>query len=259
MDEVRESERRRTVMELLYLKVCARFVKLQVPLVKPMPASGGVVQLGSANLKVLTDELYSKDALALVREHLMQFAGPGDVTWTSPMGSWVMIPLLQAGQVYAISAMFGYYLRQMDARYQLEKLVGAASGDTSGSDEEDRTLKEYISTFGEAEMKRMTNIASVEGRLALEAQVAALFGDLRVLKEKFAAAIGPVFSEEEAIGMNPPEMLWLTWGWDPRGPDPTSPSSADRGSGAAVWPAQVRDSALAAFGQRRAGLQLARG
>merc|ERR1740121_1252300 len=106
-----------------------------------------------------------------------------------------MIPLLQ---VYAISAMFGYYLRQMDARYQLEKLVGAASGDASGPVEEDRTLKEYISTFGEEEMKRMTNIASVEARMALEAQVAALFGDLRVLKEKFAAAIGPVFSEEEA-------------------------------------------------------------
>jgi len=209
MDEVRESERVRTVMELLYLKVCSRFLQLKAPLVKPM-RTGGDVRLGSVNLKRLTEEIYSKEALALVREHLMQFAGPGEATLQTPFGSWVMIPLLQAGQVYAISAMFGYYLRQVDARYQLEKLAGslgsAIGGDEDGDkpdlgagDEEGaQMLKSYISSFGEAEMKRMTNIASVEARMALEAQVAALFGDLRVLKEKMMNAVGMALTEEEA-------------------------------------------------------------
>merc|ERR1711874_710823 len=122
----------------------------------------------------------------------------------------VQISLFQASQVYAMSALFGYYLRQVDARYQLEKLAGSlgAWGDDSitGSEfnpvAEDKgdvqSLKDYITTFGPKEVQRMTAIASVEARLALERQVTALFGDLRVLKEKLLSALGAVSTNEEA-------------------------------------------------------------
>lgn len=208
MDEVRQNERMRIVTELLYLKVCARFRALNVPLIPTLKA-GGDVRFGSIDLKALTNDIYSKDALELVKEHLFRIIGQQSAG--SLMGGLavVQIALFQAGQVYAMSALFGYYLRRVDARFQLEKLAGtfgawgdeAADNDPepfAGNDGELQSLKDYISKFGPQEVQSMTSVASVEAQMAMEAQVTALFGDLRVLKEKLVNALGMVSSNEEA-------------------------------------------------------------
>jgi len=209
MEEVREAERARIVTELLYLKVCSRFKQLQVPLI-PTLRGGGNVKFGALDLKGLTEDVYSKDALDLVREHLFRIIGQQGST--SYMGGLavVQIALFQVGQVYAMSSLFGYYLRRVDARYQLEKLAGnfgawgEESSETTASNPfaEDKegadSLKDYIKAFGPEEVQRMTTIASVEAQMAMEQQVTALFGDLRVLKEKLVNALGMSTSEQEA-------------------------------------------------------------
>jgi len=186
--EVREKERTRVVTELLYLKVCQTFIRLETPLVDSMQ-SGGVVSFGkNVKLEGLYD-IYSKDALELVREHLFQIIGQN-----SDMAmSVVQIALFQAGQVYAMSVLFGYYVRRVDARYQLEKLLNSNLSDGDGDG-----LKFYVSNFGPDEMTKMTKIASAEAQLAMERQVSALFGDLRDLKEKLLEAVGMVASNQEA-------------------------------------------------------------
>ena len=45
----------------------------------------------------------------------------------------VRISKLQAAQVYAASVMFGYFLRKVDKRFQLEKAMGTL-GDLPTSD-----------------------------------------------------------------------------------------------------------------------------
>lgn len=208
MEEVREKDRLRIVTELLYLKVCARFKNLEVPLI-PAMKGGGSVKFGNLDLKGLTSDIYSTDALELVREHLFRIIGQQGST--SFMGGLavVQIALFQVGQVYAMSSLFGYYLRRADARFQLEKLAGnfGAWGDETPFEEENpfakdpegaQSLKDYISTFGPEEVQRMTTIASVEAQMAMESQVTALFGDLRVLKEKLVNALGMSSSAEEA-------------------------------------------------------------
>jgi len=208
IEEVRQTERARVVTELLYLKVCARFKQLQVPLI-PSLRGGGTVKFGSLDLKGLTDDVYSKDALELVRLHLFQIIGREGSTSVMAGLAIVQIALLQVGQVYAMSALFGYYLRRADARYQLEKLAGnfgawgeEGSGDGSSmpfDDEEGAgSLKDYIEGFGPEEVQRMTTIASAEAQMAMEQQVFALFGDLRDLKEKLMTALGASRSQEEA-------------------------------------------------------------
>jgi len=209
MDEVRRGDRMRIVTELLYLKVCRRFEQLKVPLIPPLKA-GGDVKLGAVNLKGLTTDIYSADALELVRDHLFRIIGQqGSASFMGGLAV-VQIALYQAGQVYAMSSLFGYYLRRVDARYQLEMLAGnfQAGGDVSPSDagkdpfEGDegavQSLKDYIAGFGPQEVQRMTTIASVEAQMAMESQVTALFGDLRVLKEKLVNTLGRVRSNEEA-------------------------------------------------------------
>jgi len=202
--EVRERDRMRTAMELLYLQVCNRFLKLQVPLIPPLKDGGDIRFGGNVNLQGLTD-IYSQEAVALVKEHLFGIIAQGN-----PFGptSVVQIALFQCGQVYAMSSLFGYYVRRVDARFQLEKLAGAfgAWGDESSepkavklSDETvAQSLREYVTTFGPEELNRMRSIATVEAQMAMETQVSSLFGDLRVLKNKLLEAVGMVMSQEEA-------------------------------------------------------------
>lgn len=210
MDEVRSAERMRVVTELLYLKVCRRFMQLQVPLIPPLKG-GGDIKFGNIDLKGLTTDIYSKDALELVRDHLFRIIGQqGSPSFMGGMAI-VQIALFQAGQVYAMSAMFGYYLRRVDARFQLEKLAGnfGAWGDKTPVDVDAKnpyaqdkdaanSLKGYISSFGPGEVQRMWSITSVEAQMTMESQVTALFGDLRILKEKLVNALGAVSSPEEA-------------------------------------------------------------
>lgn len=208
MEEVRQNERARIVTELLYLKVCSKFKSLEVPLIPPMQG-GGDVKFGTLDLKGLTTDIYSKDALDLVRDHLFRIIGQqGSTSFMGGMAV-VQIALFQAGQVYAMSALFGYYLRRVDARYQLEKLAGSFGGwgeeggeESNPFSDQDKegmsSLKDYVSKFGPSEVQRMTTIASVEAQMAMEQQVTALFGDLRDLKEKLVNALGQVSSNEEA-------------------------------------------------------------
>jgi len=206
--EVREQERLRIAYELIYLKTCNYFIKMEVPLI-PTLKGGGDIKFGqrSVNLKGLTD-IYSVDALALVRDHLFGILGmQGNPFGTTAV---VQIALFQAGQVYAMSALFGYYVRRVDARFQLEKLAGSfgSFGDEASDDKgtaafaEDKeaaeSLKDYVTNFGPEELQQMTAIASVEAQMAMESQVTALFGDLRVLKETLLEAVGMVISNEEA-------------------------------------------------------------
>jgi len=210
IEEVKMNERIRAVTELLYLKVCRKFQQLQVPLI-PQLKEGGDVRFGNVDLKGLTTDIYSADALELVRDHLFRIIGQqgGNPSFAGGMGV-VQIALFQAGQVYAMSAMFGYYLRRVDQRYQLEKLAGTfgAWGEEEASEEASNpfsqdpsaadSLKAYISSFGPDEVQSMWAVTSAEAQLAMEMQVTALFGDLRALKEKLVNALGMVNSPEEA-------------------------------------------------------------
>lgn len=208
MEEVREHDRLRIVKELLYIKVLAKFKTLGVPLIRPLKG-GGNVKFGMLDLKALTADVYSADALALVREHLFRIIGQeGDAAFMGGLAV-VQIALFQVGQVYAMSALFGYYLRRADSRYQLEKLAGgfgeqassleSATRDLFSQDAGDvKSLKDYISNFGPEEVQRVSSIASVEAQMAMELQVTALYGDLRILKEKLVEALGMSRSPEEA-------------------------------------------------------------
>jgi len=208
IEEVKMSDRIRAVTELLYLKVCRKFQQLQVPLI-PQLQEGGDVRFGNVDLKGLTTDIYSADALELVRDHLFRIIGQqgGNPSFAGGMGV-VQIALFQAGQVYAMSAMFGYYLRRVDQRYQLEKLAGTfgawgeAPEATSNPFSQDPgaadSLKAYISSFGPDEVQSMWAVTSAEAQMAMEMQVTALFGDLRALKEKLVNALGMVNSPEEA-------------------------------------------------------------
>mmetsp|Transcript_3567 Transcript_3567/g.10246 ORF Transcript_3567/g.10246 Transcript_3567/m.10246 type:complete len:542 (-) Transcript_3567:482-2107(-) len=106
MNEVKAREMQDTVEDLMYLSILEKFVLLQVSM---LPRMEGEVDIPHSNLKALTEGIHSKEALAMVKDHLMSMMGP---TGNAFSNSIVKMSKLQMTQVYAASVMFGYFLRR---------------------------------------------------------------------------------------------------------------------------------------------------
>lgn len=209
IDKVQTVERARIVMELLYLNVCRRFKELRVDMIPSLKA-GGDVNFGVIDLRGLTIDLYSIDALELVKAQL--FSVLGEQTKRSSfkgMTTVLQMALCQASQVYGMSALLGYSLRNFDARFQLEKLAGtlgawgepykgAGPNPFAEDDGTIQSLSNYISSFGPEECKRLAQIASVEAQMAVELQISALFGNLHMLQNELKNAVGTVTDVQDA-------------------------------------------------------------
>jgi hypothetical protein len=205
--DVQQKGSARVVTELLYLKVSSMFKKLQIPLI-PTLQGVGEVNFNPVDFKSLTKNVYSGDAMELVREHLSriieQSSGQNAASDLFMDGKAILsMPLFEASQVYVISCLFGYSLRNADQRFQLEKLAGSmGAGHGANTLEEDKnsaqSLMKYISLFGPEDMQRILSISSVQARSVMELQVGALFGNLSVLKAKFAKALEEIFSSEQS-------------------------------------------------------------
>lgn len=119
MQEVKQAEARATIEDLMYVSVLEKFVVLGIDM---LPRLDGIVDVAPGNLKALTEGIHSREALELLKEHLLSVMG------SSAAASFSAVPVkmskFQMAQVYAASIMFGYFLRQVDARFQLEKSLG---------------------------------------------------------------------------------------------------------------------------------------
>jgi uncharacterized membrane protein YgcG len=141
IDAARAAEARATLEDLLYVSVLERFVLLGVEM---LPRLDGLVDARQANLLALTEGVHSKEALELVREHLLSATGGGGggggggPSGAGAAGAFsnalVKMSKLQMAQVYAASVMFGYFLRRVDRRFQMEKAFGVL-GDGAGGGE----------------------------------------------------------------------------------------------------------------------------
>ena len=122
MEEVRLAERSQNLQDVMYYSVADKFRRLGISMLGPLD---GIVDLdGNANLEALTEGVHSVEALEMVRNHLMQvLSGPGGQPPPS-LNAVMKISKLQAAQVYAASIMFGYFLRRVDKRFQLDRMMG---------------------------------------------------------------------------------------------------------------------------------------
>ncbi|KAI4352075.1 hypothetical protein L6164_006361 [Bauhinia variegata] len=117
--EVKANERRKALEEILYALVVKKFVDANVslvPSITPDP-SGRVDSWPSDEGKL--EHLHSSEAYEMIQNHLALILGNrfGDAT------SVAQISKLRMGQVYAASVMYGYFLRRVDQRFQLEKAM----------------------------------------------------------------------------------------------------------------------------------------
>ncbi|KAK9842873.1 hypothetical protein WJX74_003735 [Apatococcus lobatus] len=118
MHDLRKSEQQATLEDLMYASVLEKFLELELQM---LPRMDSVLDTPT-NLKALTEGLHSKDALEHVREHVRSCLGPAAGAFSNTM---LKMSKLQGAQVYAQSIMFGYFIRRVDKRFQLEKSIGS--------------------------------------------------------------------------------------------------------------------------------------
>ncbi|KMT03723.1 hypothetical protein BVRB_8g188720 [Beta vulgaris subsp. vulgaris] len=120
--EVKENERRKTLEEILYTLVVQKFMDANISLIPSIsPSSANATDRVDVwpSLDEKLVEVHSPEAYEMIQNHLALILGnrSGDST------SVAQISKLRVGQVYAASVMFGYFLKRIDQRFQLEKAM----------------------------------------------------------------------------------------------------------------------------------------
>ncbi|XP_057472709.1 UV-B-induced protein At3g17800, chloroplastic-like isoform X2 [Actinidia eriantha] len=121
--EVKANDRKKALEEMLYALVVQKFMDANVSLVPAIAppsssdSSGRVDTWPSEDEKI--ERLHSPEAYEMIQNHLALILGNrlGDSS------SVAHISKLRVGQVYAASVMYGYFLKRVDQRFQLEKTM----------------------------------------------------------------------------------------------------------------------------------------
>ncbi|PAN45342.1 hypothetical protein PAHAL_9G111800 [Panicum hallii] len=139
--EVKEKERRRTLEEILYALVVQKFVEAGVSLIPALShsidSSGRVDQWGET-VEERLQRLHSPEAYEMIENHLSLILGQ-----RQGVATVAAISKLRVGQVYAASVMYGYFLKRVDQRFQLEKSMKNLPW---GSEEGDDVFNEVMTT-----------------------------------------------------------------------------------------------------------------
>uniref|UniRef100_A0A2P2KN77 Uncharacterized protein LOC105641369 isoform X2 n=1 Tax=Rhizophora mucronata TaxID=61149 RepID=A0A2P2KN77_RHIMU len=120
--ELKANERRTALEEILYALVVQKFMDANVSLI-PTVASTSTDPLSRVDTWPSQDDklqrLHSPDAHEMIQNHLSLILG-NRLEDETPVAQ---ISKLRVGQVYAASVMYGYFLKRVDQRFQLEKTM----------------------------------------------------------------------------------------------------------------------------------------
>ncbi|CAH2036114.1 unnamed protein product [Thlaspi arvense] len=137
--EVKENERRRALEEILYALVVQKFMDANVSLVPSISSSSSTDPSGRVDTWPTQDgeleQLHSPEVYEMIQNHLSVILKNrvGDLTTVA------QISKLGVGQVYAASVMYGYFLKRIDQRFQLEKTMKILPG---GSDDGETSIEQ---------------------------------------------------------------------------------------------------------------------
>lgn len=132
--EVKENERKKALEEILYALVVQKFMDANVSLVPSIAptvsdSSGRVDAWPSQDDKL--QRLHSPEAYEMIQNHLSLILG----NRLDDSTSLAQISKLRVGQVYAASVMYGYFLKRVDQRFQLEKTMKILPSSLLGADD----------------------------------------------------------------------------------------------------------------------------
>ncbi|XP_062118075.1 UV-B-induced protein At3g17800, chloroplastic [Humulus lupulus] len=215
--EVKANERKKTLEEILYALIVQKFMDASVSLVPSIIPAAAAASASDSSSRVDSwpsqdeklEQLHSPEAYEMIQNHLALILG----NRLSDSASVAQISKLRVGQVYAASVMYGYFLKRVDQRFQLEKTMkilpdkldeesnvdakplggevtfqgapshpevsswaGGISSGGFGSGVKNSRLRTYVMSFDGDTLQRYATIRSKEAVSIIEKHTEALFG-----------------------------------------------------------------------------------
>uniref|UniRef100_A0A0D6QYG2 UV-B-induced protein At3g17800, chloroplastic n=1 Tax=Araucaria cunninghamii TaxID=56994 RepID=A0A0D6QYG2_ARACU len=169
--ELKAEERRKALEEIIYALIIQKFMDAGISLIPgisvPADISGKVDTWPNQDRQL--EAVHSPEALEMIREHMgLVLVNRKEVSDSSTVGQ---ISKLRLGQVYAASVVYGYFLRRVDQRFQLEKSMKMLPFDLN----KEIDAEEINNTHPELGGSNQDNSAS-QGAAAAAAAVAAMAG-----------------------------------------------------------------------------------
>jgi len=220
INDIKRMDRRRAVEDAMYASIIHKFLTSGVDMLPPLDDDAF---LKSIDLSRLTSGVHSSEALEMVRDHLMAALGPEAAnSWPSQL---VRMSKLQAAQVYAASIMFGYFVRRVDKRFQLDRALGtlpqnpmdsaialenvfnaASAMDSMDEAEDDPTNyagDEFFGGFSEEEKAKIRNNQNQRvdtpetGKLTLKQYVQTFNGEILAKTARIVSLEGVALAERQ--------------------------------------------------------------
>ncbi|XP_059444895.1 UV-B-induced protein At3g17800, chloroplastic isoform X2 [Corylus avellana] len=120
--EVRDKERRKTLEEIIYCLIVQKFVDnniLMIPKISATSDPTGRVDFWP-NQEQKLESVHSPEAIEMIQSHISLVLGERLV---GPLDTIVQISKIKLGKLYAASIMYGYFLKRVDERFQLERTM----------------------------------------------------------------------------------------------------------------------------------------
>lgn len=118
--ELKQQERQRALEEIIYTLIVQKFVESGISMVPNLASLTSVEKPWQFQLKEL-EAVHSREVLELIAQHMILVLGGQGGTEYLDRNTFAQISKLRVGQVYAASIIYGYFLRRIFQRYQLEK------------------------------------------------------------------------------------------------------------------------------------------
>ncbi|KAJ1272571.1 hypothetical protein BS78_06G212700 [Paspalum vaginatum] len=214
--EIKEKERQNALEEIIYCSIIYRFMENDIYMTPALSQGSGPVGDISAlpNQEDKLQSIHSSDAFEMIQNHLNLIMGE---KIAAPLDTVVEISNLNLGKLYAASIMYGYFLKRVDERFQLEKTMKTLppnpkqqivfenlkpspfwdmeslvqitpDGEEISLDDKESNpnkLRSYVSQLDADTLQRYATIRSKEAVSLIEKQTQALFGrpDIKVLDD----------------------------------------------------------------------------
>lgn len=117
---MKEKDRQKILEEIMYCWIVHKFVDkeiLMIPKISSTSDPSGRVDFWP-NQEMKLESVHSAEALEMIQNHVALVLGDRVV---GPLQSVVQISKIKLGKLYAASIMYGYFLKRVDERFQLER------------------------------------------------------------------------------------------------------------------------------------------
>ncbi|KAM3686531.1 hypothetical protein ACB098_10G008900 [Castanea mollissima] len=122
ISEVREKERRKTLEEIIYCLIIQKFMDKDILMIPKISEPSDPIALLDSwpNQEQKLESVHSPQAFEMIQSHLSLVLGERLV---GPLDTVVQMSKIKLGKLYAASIMYGYFLKRVDERFQLERTM----------------------------------------------------------------------------------------------------------------------------------------